>query len=66
MIRSSKRSTKSSISFDQPLDIIYWTKKWEISPHQLLAAVKNTKSTSVARIATYLKQFGFANLSIER
>jgi hypothetical protein len=49
-----------AIRLSQPEDIIYWSKKWEISPGQLLKAVKATKSNKVHAIAAYLREMGFA------
>jgi hypothetical protein len=63
MLFATKRylqASKSSIM--QPDDVKYWSKRWEISAHQLIAAINNTKSTSLSRIAGYLKQYGFYNL----
>lgn len=41
-------------------DIVYWTKKWEISPNQLLQAVRATQSSDVQAITKYLRERGFA------
>jgi hypothetical protein len=41
-------------------DIVYWTKKWEISPNQLLQAVRAIQSSDVQAIAKYLRDRGFA------
>jgi hypothetical protein len=63
MSTTKKRSLSGSrIDLSSPGDINYWTKRWEISPHQLLAAIINTQSTSIRLIAGYLKQYGFYNL----
>jgi hypothetical protein len=62
----TKRSQFQHVNISRPNDINYWTKKWEISAHQLLAAIINTKSTSVNLIANYLERFGFYNLPTDR
>ncbi|HZK63414.1 MAG TPA: DUF3606 domain-containing protein [Puia sp.] len=41
-------------------DIVYWTKKWEISPNQLFQAVRAIQSSDVQAIAKYLRERGFA------
>jgi hypothetical protein len=64
----TKRAVRNAtrVYINKPNDINYWTKKWEISAHQLLAAIINTKSTQVNLIAGYLEKFGFYNLPIDR
>jgi hypothetical protein len=52
----------SNVNSMQPDDVNYWSKRWEISAHQLIAAINNTKSTSLPLIAGYLRQYGFYNL----
>ena len=67
MINSRKIHPKDKrVNINRPNDINYWTKKWEISAHQLLAAMVNTKSTSINLIAGYLERFGFHNLPMDR
>jgi uncharacterized protein DUF3606 len=67
MIVSKRRQPQiQRVNISKPNDINYWTKKWEISAHQLLAAMINTKSTSVNLIAEYLERFGFYNLPTDR
>ncbi|HEY4874277.1 MAG TPA: DUF3606 domain-containing protein [Puia sp.] len=66
LVSKRKQSQIQRIDISKPKDINYWTKKWEISAHQLLAAMNNTKSTSVNLIADYLRRFGFYNLPTDR
>ncbi|HSZ85369.1 MAG TPA: DUF3606 domain-containing protein [Puia sp.] len=68
MLVSKRKQPKipQQVNINKPKDITYWTKKWEISAHQLLAAMINTKSTSVDLIADYLERFGFYNLPTDR
>jgi hypothetical protein len=48
------------INFRNPGDIIYWSKKWEISPDSLFSAYLETKSDKVEPIKNYLRNIGFA------
>lgn len=67
MISSEKNHLRTpQLDISKPNDINYWSKKWEISAHQLLAAMINTKSTSINLIADYLKKPGFHNLPVNR
>jgi hypothetical protein len=50
----------TTINFRKILEIVYWAKKWEISPLQLLIAFKQTNSNSIAKIKEYLRARGFA------
>jgi len=50
----------TTINFGKILEIVYWAKKWEISPTQLLLAFQKTKSNSIAKIKEYLRGKGFA------
>jgi hypothetical protein len=56
----SRAEEKTHLNLDQISEIVYWTKKWEISPEQLLSAVNATKSNSIPKIEAYLRQQGFA------
>jgi hypothetical protein len=49
-----------SVNLSRLDDIVYWTKKWEISPNQLFQAVKATQSNDVNTITLYLRERGFA------
>jgi hypothetical protein len=48
------------IDFKKIQDIIYWSKKWEISPHQLIHAYQFLQSSNVKKIEKYLREKGFA------
>ncbi|MEJ7766444.1 MAG: hypothetical protein WKF89_01445 [Chitinophagaceae bacterium] len=48
------------IDFKKIQDIIYWSKKWEVSPHQLIEASIATQNSSVKVIEEYLRNRGFA------
>ncbi len=51
---------KNYVDVENLSEIIYWTKKWEISPKQLLKAMLETKSNSIIKIRKYLVNQGFA------
>lgn len=53
-------SSETEIDFKSIQDIIYWSKKWEVSPHQLKKAFTATNSSDVKRIIEYLREQGFA------
>ena len=48
------------IDFQKIQDVIYWSKKWEISPHQLIEAAQFLKTNDVKTIESYLREKGFA------
>jgi hypothetical protein len=48
------------INFKKIQDIIYWSKKWEISPHQLIDAYQALQNNNVKAIEAYLRGKGFA------
>lgn len=50
----------SEIDFQKIQDIIYWTKKWEISAYQLMEAFYTIKTNKVSKIEEYLRLKGFA------
>jgi hypothetical protein len=58
-VRKSK-SFEVEIDFKNIQDVIYWAKKWEVSPHQLMEASRATNSNSVTKIEQYLREKGFA------
>jgi hypothetical protein len=66
MARAIKNAKTSLININRVDDITYWTKRWEISAHQLLAAMIYTKSTSVESIVSYLRRYGFIDLQAEK
>ncbi|PWT76665.1 MAG: hypothetical protein C5B59_06020 [Bacteroidetes bacterium] len=41
-------------------EVVYWAKRWEISPNQLLIAVQATKSNRILKIRNWLISRGFA------
>jgi hypothetical protein len=49
-----------SVNLSRLDEIVYWTKKWEISPNQLLLAIRATQSNNVQVITQYLRERGFA------
>ena len=48
------------IDFKRIQEIIYWSKKWEVSPNQLIKAYTATESREVKKIEEYLREKGFA------
>lgn len=59
---SLKRSkpNETEIDFKRIQDVIYWAKKWEVSPHQLMVAAYAINSSNVKKIEEYLREKGFA------
>lgn len=55
-----KGISDTEIDFQNVEEIIYWTKKWEISAYQLIEAFYTTKTSSVRKIEEYLREKGFA------
>ncbi len=51
---------ETAIDFKSIQDIIYWSKKWEISAYQLMEASYIVNSSCVRVIEEYLRQKGFA------
>jgi|GEM_PF-3069716 len=49
-----------AIDFKKIQDVIYWSKKWEISPYQLVEASQTLKTSNVKEIEAYLREKGFA------
>lgn len=48
------------IDFKKVQEIIYWSKKWEVSPHQLIEASQHLQTNNVREIEAYLREKGFA------
>ena len=48
------------IDFKKIQDIIFWSKKWEVSPNQLVEAYQTLNSNNVKQIEKYLREKGFA------
>jgi hypothetical protein len=55
-----KKEIYETIQFDNPADLIYWSKKWEISPVKLFSVFKKIKSNSVDKLKDHLRRDGFA------
>jgi len=51
---------EAHINFKSVQDVIFWAKKWEVSPHQLMQASHATNSNNVNKIGEYLRGKGFA------
>jgi hypothetical protein len=51
---------RTVINFRNPNDVIYWSKKWEISPNSLFTAYMQTRSDKIGSIKAYLRTIGFA------
>ena len=49
-----------TIAFDDPAAIIYWSKKWEISPIKLFIAFLKIKSNRIDELRYHLRNDGFA------
>jgi hypothetical protein len=61
MMHGQDKSEKSrSIHLNRIDEIVFWSKKWEISPKQLLIAIQAVRSTRVIKIRAYLIHQGFA------
>jgi hypothetical protein len=58
-VNKNKRP-EAEIDFKNVQDVIYWAKKWEVSPHQLMEAFQATNSNAVDKIEAYLRGKGFA------
>ena len=54
------KQAEPEINFKNVQDVIFWAKKWEVSPHQLMEAFNATKSNAVNKIEEYLRGKGFA------
>ena len=55
-----KKEISESIQFNDPLAVIYWSKKWEISPVRLFNAFKKVKSNKIDKLKECLRKDGFA------
>jgi len=53
-LRKSGKSQDNRIHLEQPKEVVYWSKKFEVSSLQLLAAIKATGSNKVDTVARYL------------
>lgn len=52
--------TETEIDFEKIQDVIYWSKKWEVTPYQLIQAFFVIKTSKVRKIEDYLREKGFA------
>jgi len=59
-LRMTPDDRNPEIDFGKIQDIIFWSKKWEVSPNQLLAAYQELHTNSVKKIEKYLREKGFA------
>jgi hypothetical protein len=48
------------IEFDDPCAIIYWSKKWEISPVKLFSTFLKINSNRIDKLKYHLRKDGFA------
>lgn len=55
-----KKEINEVIRFDNPSDIMYWSKKWEVSPVKLFSTFEKIKSNNTNDIKRYLRNDGFA------
>jgi hypothetical protein len=55
-----KKEIYESIQFDNPSEIIYWSKKWEVSPEKLRSVFKKIQSNQVDKLKAHLRKDGFA------
>jgi len=54
------KTFEAEIDFKRIQDVVYWSKKWEVSPHQLIEAYNAVQSNRVKKIEEYLRGKGFA------
>lgn len=47
---------KTRINVNEPYEVAYWTKKWNITAKQLTDAVRSQDTTSVKKIEEFLKK----------
>ena len=55
-IRKPGKSHDRRIHLEQPHEVVYWAKKFEVSSIQLLKAVKAAGSNKVEKVEQYLSQ----------
>lgn len=55
-----ERDLVETIAFDDPAAIIYWSKKWEISPIKLFITFLKVKSNRIDKLKNHLRRDGFA------
>jgi len=47
---------RTRINTSESYEVAYWTNKWNISSQQLTGAIRAIDSTSVKKVAEYLKK----------
>ena len=55
-----KKKSREIIEFDDPSAIIYWSKKWEISPVKLFITFMEINSNRIDKLKFRLRKDGFA------
>ncbi|HLY71486.1 MAG TPA: hypothetical protein VKR53_17245 [Puia sp.] len=55
-----KKEIHESIQFNNLSDIVYWSKKWEISPTKLFSVYTKIKSSRIDKLKAHLRKDGFA------
>lgn len=55
-----RQERKRRLNLTRVDEIVYWAKRWEISPNQLLIAAQATKSNRISEIRNWLVSKGFA------
>ncbi|HEX4371937.1 MAG TPA: hypothetical protein VHZ50_01410 [Puia sp.] len=48
------------VEFDDPSAVIYWSKKWEISPVKLFSTFLKINSNRIDKLKYHLRKDGFA------
>ena len=59
-LNTTAAEMSTEIDFKKIQEIIYWSKKWEVSPNQLIKAYTAVESREVKKIEEYLREKGFA------
>ncbi|HTQ66951.1 MAG TPA: hypothetical protein VMI12_19295 [Puia sp.] len=54
-----KKKINEVINFSNPSDIVYWSKKWEVSPLKLFTTFVKIKSNHISDIKKVLRTDGF-------
>jgi hypothetical protein len=57
---TKEKEPSETIAFDDPAAIIYWSKKWEISPIKLFIAFLKINSNRIDKLKYHLRKDGFA------
>jgi hypothetical protein len=59
-IISMKKEYIEIVEFDDPSAVIYWSKKWEISPVKLFSTFLKINSNRIDKLKYHLRKDGFA------